>query len=166
MVNNYCVVCLTYVVIEVYESITRAKCLYDNNLLLPNQHGFITRRSCCTHAFNDWTLSLDKHLSTDAVHSDFSKAFDSVPHTILLLKFQAYGITGKLLVWLKSFLMGRHQCVKVNGTLSSWKWGCRVYHKDLFLGHCFLLCIIKLYVNKLPPLVSSKLLMFADYIKL
>jgi len=88
-------------VIKVFESIIRdtmSKYLYDNN---SNQHGFFLRRSCCTqllHAFNDWTLSLDEHLSTDVVYFDFSKAFDSVPHTRLLLKFEAYGITGKLLV--------------------------------------------------------------------
>jgi len=38
-----------------------------------------------------------------------------------MLKLEAYGITGKLLVWFRNFLMGRHQCVKVNGTLSSWE---------------------------------------------
>jgi len=56
-------------------------------LLSPNQHGFVPRRSCYTqllHVFNDWTLSLDEHLSTDVVYFDFSKAFDSVPHTRLL----------------------------------------------------------------------------------
>jgi len=45
-----------------------SKYLYDNN---SNQHGFVPTRSCCTqlqHAFNDWALSLDKHLSTDVVY--------------------------------------------------------------------------------------------------
>jgi len=73
------------------------------------------------HVFNDWTLSLDEHLSSDVVYFDFSKAFDSVPHTRVLLKLEAYRITGKLLVWFRNFLMGRYQCVKVNGTLSSWE---------------------------------------------
>ena len=60
-------------------------------LLSPHQNRFVPRRSCCTqllHAFNDWTLSLDEHLSTDVVYFDFSKAFDSVPHTRLLLKLE------------------------------------------------------------------------------
>ena len=50
-VNNYCPVCLTSVVIKILESIVRdtsSKYLYDNNLLSPNQHGFVPRRSCCT----------------------------------------------------------------------------------------------------------------------
>ena len=51
------------------------------DLLSPNQHGSVPRRSQLLNAFKDWTLSLDKHLSTDVVHFDFSKAFDSVPHT-------------------------------------------------------------------------------------
>jgi len=50
---------------------------------------------------------LNERLSTDVVF-DFSKAFDR-----LLLKFEAYGITGKLLVWFRNLLMGRHKCVKV-----------------------------------------------------
>ena len=90
---------------------TMSKYLYDNNFLSPYHYGFVPRRSCCTqlHAFfNDWTLSLDKHLSTDVVYFDFSKAFDSVPHIRLLLKLEPYGITGKLLVRFRSFLMGRY----------------------------------------------------------
>ena len=58
------------------------------------------RRLRCTQfytiCFNDWTLSFDKHLSTDVVYFDFSKTSDSVPHTRLLLKLEAYGIFGKL----------------------------------------------------------------------
>jgi len=44
-------------------------------------------------------------LLTDVAYFDFSKALDTVPHTAFLLKLQAYGITGKLLVWFRSFLL-------------------------------------------------------------
>ena len=119
--------------------------LSDNNLLSPNQHGFVPRRSCCTqllHAINDWTLSVDEHLSTDVVYFDFSKAFDSVPQTRLLLKLQAYGINGQLLSWFKSFLTGRYQCVKVNDALSSWEQVCSGVPQALCLSHCCLLCML------------------------
>jgi len=82
-VNSYSYhpVCLTSIVIKIFESIKRdtmSKYLYDNNLLSPNQHGSVPRRSCCTqlpHAFNDWTLSLDKNLSSDIVYFWFFKSF-------------------------------------------------------------------------------------------
>ena len=48
---------------------------------------------------------------------DFAKAFDTVPHKRLLNKLKAYGITGNLLRWIESFLVGRTQAVKVKGTL-------------------------------------------------
>jgi len=47
---------------------------------------------------------------------DLAKAFDSVPHKRLLLKLQSYGISGKYLSWIGSFLLGRCQRVMVAGT--------------------------------------------------
>jgi len=86
------------------------------------------------------------------------KAFDSVPYTRLLLKLEAYGITGKLLVWYGSFSLGRYQCVKVNGTLSS----SEQVSSGVPQGSILRPSLFVLYVNELPSLVSSKLLMFAD----
>jgi len=79
-----------------------------------------------------------------------------------VLKFEAYGITSKLLVWFRSFLMGRDQCVKVDGTLSFWEW----VSSDVPQGSVLGPLLFVLYVNELLSLVASKLLMFADDIKL
>lgn len=50
---------------------------------------------------------------------DFSKAFDVVPHNLLLHKLQHLGITGNTLKWIRSFLIDRHQQVVVDGKHSS-----------------------------------------------
>ena len=44
---------------------------------------------------------------------DYAKAFDSVSHSKLIIKLQAYGITGDLLNWVKNFLCDRYQCTRV-----------------------------------------------------
>ena len=49
-----------------------------------------------------------------------SKAFDSVPRERLLLKLEAIGISGQLLIWIHSFLTCRQQRVLINGNYSSW----------------------------------------------
>ena len=42
----------------------------------------------------------------DILFLDFKKAFDKVARIRLLLKCEAYGITGKLLKWIASLLSG------------------------------------------------------------
>ena len=51
---------------------------------------------------------------------DFSKVFDKVSHAHLAVKLKYYGITGKSLEWIQSFLMDRKQRVSVNGQHSDW----------------------------------------------
>ena len=87
-----------------------------------NQHGFRSGRSCLTQllAHHDNIISLlEGGMNVDVVYLDFAKAFDKVDHNLVLKKAQALGINGRLLSWLKQFLLNRTQSVVVNGKISS-----------------------------------------------
>ena len=119
--NNYRPVSLTSAVCKIMETIIRYEIilyLEDNNLFSIEQHGFRSGRSCTTQLMetvHDWTESLDKKNPVDAAYLDYGKAFDRVPHERLLVKLHAYGIRGKLLDWIRSFLSHRKQRVIING---------------------------------------------------
>ena len=58
-------------------------------------------------------------LSTDFVYFDFSKAFDSVNQDLILDKFKKYYyIDGRLLKFLKNYLLDREQRVVLDGVKS------------------------------------------------
>ena len=49
---------------------------------------------------------------------DLSKAFDCVPHDLLIAKLDAYGFDIDSLVFFYSYLKSRNQCVAINNFLS------------------------------------------------
>jgi len=61
---------------------------------------------------NDWTKVLDDGHSVDILYLDFAKAFDSVSHNHFMSKLRSCGISGSLVEWVKSFLVGRKQKVE------------------------------------------------------
>ncbi|KAK4818085.1 LOW QUALITY PROTEIN: hypothetical protein QYF61_005662 [Mycteria americana] len=74
----------------------------DNQVIRPSQHGFRKGRSCLTNliSFCDKVTRLvDEGKAVDVVYLDFSKAFDTVSHSILLEKLAAHGLDGCTLHW-------------------------------------------------------------------
>ena len=68
---------------------------------------------------NVWTRSFDDKKAIDIIYTDFSKAFDRVPHKKLLDVLRSFGISGANLSWIRSFLTGRNQSVTIDGLQSS-----------------------------------------------
>ena len=71
-------------------------------------------------AVEDWKQNLDNHKSTAAVSMDLSKAFDVLPHGLLLSKLNAYGFNKDCLEIFYNYLSNRYQRIKINDVRSKW----------------------------------------------
>ena len=97
------------------------KYLELNNILSSFQSGFRPDHSTTSTVakITDKIISnMERGQLTYAIYIDFSKAFDTIDHDILLNKLQHLGFTGKARSWFKSYLKGRSQTVKANETKS------------------------------------------------
>lgn len=131
------------------------------------QHGFLPRRSCdtnlATYLHHAWS-SMSDGCQTDAIYTDFSSAFQSVNHKLLVFKLEkSYHLSGKILNWFASYLSGREQRVVVNGRTSEW----RDVASGVPEGALLAPLLFALFINDLPSAVrSSECVMFADDVKL
>ena len=74
----------------------------------------------------NWQNALADNKKVGAVLIDLSKAFDCLPHDLLLAKLSAYGLGNDSLKLMHSYLSNRKHRVRIGSHLSSWL--------DIFLG--------------------------------
>ena len=68
----------------------------------------------------DWKSALDQNKHIDVLFTDLSKAFDCLPHSLLLAKLRAYGLDISACNLIASYLSNHKQRVKIGNARSEW----------------------------------------------
>ena len=67
----------------------------------------------------EWRKKLNNNFVVGAVLTDLSKAFDCIPHDLIIAKPSAYNLSDEALSYIYSYLTNRRQCVRINNALET-----------------------------------------------
>ncbi len=105
-----------------------------------------------------WKMQMDNKKFVGAVLMDLSKAFDCVPHDLLMAKLHAYKFDMNTLILFYSYLKNRKQSVKINNVFSSFMVLISGVPQGSILGPI----LFNIFINDLVYFIKSELGNFAD----
>jgi hypothetical protein len=165
MFSNYRPISILPIFSKLFERVMYNKILNfieKQRLFYINQFGFRNNHTTAlalTALLDKITESMNNNEYMVGVFLDFSKAFDTVDHSILLQKLYHYGIRGPAYQWISNYLTNRYQFVCFNSVCSDReRITCGVPQGSILGPLLFLL-----YINDISH-VSTKLfsILFAD----
>ena len=123
--KNYRPVSILSIISKVFEkAIAKQLLIFENRILHPNISAFRSGFSCQSVLINvveNWKRALDRNMYIGTALMDLSKAFDCIPHALLLSKLHSYGMHRKSVDFIASYLTNRKQCVKIGSIHSEWQ---------------------------------------------
>ena len=100
---------------------------------------------------DSWKYALDENKFVGTVLMDLSKAFDCIPHGLLIAKMNAYGMSNNACEFMSSYLSGRYQRVKISNDKSSWS----PLLKGVPQGSCLGPFIFNVFINDIFYFIES-----------
>ena len=120
-ISNYRPISMLPVFAKIFEKLIHKNVsdfFNKHNIFCNNQFGFRSKHStfhALVSAVENLHDAIDNKNFTLGIFIDFSKAFDTVRHNILLEKLKNYGIRGNVIKLLNSYLSDRFQYVSYGG---------------------------------------------------
>ena len=132
---------------------------FSNKILSPKLCGFRKGHStqhALLNLLKNWQKCLDKSGVVGTVLMDLSKAYDCLPHDLLLAKFSAYGFDESAITLIANYLSNRYQRVKIGSTFSSYLEILRGVPQ----GSILRLILFNLFINHLVFFIQETSLQF------
>ena len=163
-IKNYRGISIEPIISKLFQSIIKDHLiLHIDKLICDEQHGFLPGRSTASNlvCYNDYiSKQLENKSQVHSVYTDFRKAFDVVPHGLLLEKIYChFRFRNNILSLFENFLCDRYQRVVIEGFESAWTLVTSGVPQGSILGPYLFI----MYINDLPRQMKySNCLLFAD----
>ena len=104
--------------------------LWMNTLI----HFLLHLEKALLRLLEDWRKTLDNQECVAAISMDLSKAFDCLPHGLLIAKLRVYGLSEEAVGLLESYLSNMSQQVSLGPCTSTWEKLSKGVHQGSILG--------------------------------
>ena len=165
-ISNYRPVSVLTALSKVFESIILDQLNAHFQNLFNNSLAAFRKKYSCEHVLlqciEDWKMLLDKGENVGCLLIDLSKAFDCLPHGLLIAKLQAYGLDNNACTLIQSYLTDRMQRVKLCHNRSEWKTLQRGVPQGSLLGPL----LFNVFINDYFDFIDCQVYNYADDVTL
>ena len=123
--DNYQLVSILPIISKIFEKLLPKQIIiYMDKFLSKYQCGFrkgYNEQHCLLTMIEKWKKAVDNGNVFGALLMDLSKAFDCLPHDLIIAKLNSCGFNLKALNLIHNYLIKRKQRTKINHSYSSWE---------------------------------------------